>query len=112
MKNFWVCGRWIFVIMISHTPPSVVHQVVPSDPGSRGILMHSALPVEACSSLDDAPLLDTLCSVNTSFCLSLFRVHKCEELSLWVIPESFVKVANNKGDDYSFSQNFVGALKI
>lgn len=84
-------------MMISHTS-SVLRQVVPSDPGSRGILMHSALPVEACSSLEDAPLLDSLCSVNTRFCLSLFRVHKYE--SLCVRPGSFVKVAHNKCDGY------------
>lgn len=35
-------------------------QVVPSDPSRTGVLVHSALPVEPCSSLDDAPLVDSL----------------------------------------------------
>ncbi|XP_010739316.3 putative ATP-dependent RNA helicase TDRD12 isoform X2 [Larimichthys crocea] len=34
--------------------------VVPSDPRRTGILVHSALPVEPCTSLDDAPITDTL----------------------------------------------------
>lgn len=42
-------------------------QAVPSDPGTSGILVHSALPVEPCSSLDDAPLVDSLRWVNSSF---------------------------------------------
>ncbi|KAM7415279.1 hypothetical protein PAMA_019888 [Pampus argenteus] len=35
-------------------------QVVPSDPGVSGILVHSAFPVEPCTRLDDAPITDSL----------------------------------------------------
>ncbi|KAM7397264.1 hypothetical protein PAMP_020249 [Pampus punctatissimus] len=35
-------------------------RVVPSDPRISGILVHSAFPVEPCTSLDDAPITDSL----------------------------------------------------
>ncbi|XP_071316534.1 putative ATP-dependent RNA helicase TDRD12 isoform X3 [Trachinotus anak] len=40
--------------------PDAVDDAVPSDPRRSGILVHSALPVEPCTSLDDAPVTDAL----------------------------------------------------
>ncbi|KAJ4921843.1 hypothetical protein JOQ06_021666 [Pogonophryne albipinna] len=46
------------------TPTSLEEgQFVPSDPRRSGILVHSFLPVEPCSSLDDAPITDSLRSL-------------------------------------------------
>lgn len=47
-------------------------QVVPSDPTESGLLVHSALPLQPCSSLDDAPILDSLRSVNSDLSEVLF----------------------------------------
>lgn len=50
----------------------VFAKVVPSDPRRTGILVHSALPVEPCTSLDDAPITDTLRRVNNSYLFVCF----------------------------------------
>lgn len=39
-------------------------QVVPSGPSKSTVLVHSALPVEPCSSWDDAPIMEHLRRVN------------------------------------------------
>ncbi|XP_029991466.1 putative ATP-dependent RNA helicase TDRD12 [Sphaeramia orbicularis] len=42
-------------------PDSAADTVIPTrDPESTGILVHSALPIEPCSGLDDAPVTDSL----------------------------------------------------
>uniref|UniRef100_A0A3P8T9Q8 RNA helicase n=1 Tax=Amphiprion percula TaxID=161767 RepID=A0A3P8T9Q8_AMPPE len=46
----------LFVLVLS----SGFSQVPPSDPSSSGILVHSAFPVEPCSSMADAPITDAL----------------------------------------------------
>uniref|UniRef100_A0A3Q1D930 RNA helicase n=1 Tax=Amphiprion ocellaris TaxID=80972 RepID=A0A3Q1D930_AMPOC len=54
----WACSRFtvLFVLVLS----SGFSQVPPSDPSSSGILVHSAFPVEPCSSMADAPITDAL----------------------------------------------------
>uniref|UniRef100_A0A671U2Z6 RNA helicase n=1 Tax=Sparus aurata TaxID=8175 RepID=A0A671U2Z6_SPAAU len=53
-KNLIFVGFALIVL-----PPDCP-QVVPSDPRRSGILVHSSIPVEPCSSLDDAPITDML----------------------------------------------------
>ncbi|XP_067349996.1 putative ATP-dependent RNA helicase TDRD12 [Channa argus] len=44
----------------SPDPADDTIQVVPCDPRESGIVVHSALPVEPCTSLDDAPITDAI----------------------------------------------------
>uniref|UniRef100_A0AAQ4RR81 RNA helicase n=1 Tax=Gasterosteus aculeatus aculeatus TaxID=481459 RepID=A0AAQ4RR81_GASAC len=50
---------YCLVCLLSHQPPDCP-QVAPHDPSRSGALVHSALPVEPCSGLDDAPVTNTL----------------------------------------------------
>ncbi|XP_040894679.1 putative ATP-dependent RNA helicase TDRD12 [Toxotes jaculatrix] len=62
-KEDWACSRlleWLNPGLQNHDPAAVDDVVVPSDPIKNGILVHSALPVEPCTSLDDAPITDAL----------------------------------------------------
>lgn len=52
------------LVVVLSPQSSPCPQVVPSDPWRSGILVHSALPVEPCTGLDDAPITDALRSVN------------------------------------------------
>lgn len=54
---------YCLVCLLSHQPPDCP-QVAPHDPSRSGALVHSALPVEPCSGLDDAPVTNTLRWVN------------------------------------------------
>uniref|UniRef100_UPI0037E94DDE putative ATP-dependent RNA helicase TDRD12 n=1 Tax=Semicossyphus pulcher TaxID=241346 RepID=UPI0037E94DDE len=59
----WACSRlleWLNPERLSCDPDAADNQFVPSDPRRSGILVHSTDPVEPCSSLDDAPVTDTL----------------------------------------------------
>ncbi|XP_042352829.1 putative ATP-dependent RNA helicase TDRD12 [Plectropomus leopardus] len=59
----WACSRfleWLNPQPLNPDPDAADDTVVPRDPRSSGILVHSAFPVEPCSSLDDAPLTDSL----------------------------------------------------
>ncbi|XP_039989883.1 putative ATP-dependent RNA helicase TDRD12 isoform X2 [Xiphias gladius] len=58
----WACSRlleWLNPEPLN-SDPDAVDDEVPSDPRRSGILVHSALPVEPCTSLDDAPITDAL----------------------------------------------------
>uniref|UniRef100_A0A8C9Z7C7 RNA helicase n=1 Tax=Sander lucioperca TaxID=283035 RepID=A0A8C9Z7C7_SANLU len=50
----WVCSRHNIYCLIC------LSQVVASDPRRSGILVHSVLPVEPCTSLDDGPITEAL----------------------------------------------------
>ncbi|XP_039664374.1 putative ATP-dependent RNA helicase TDRD12 isoform X1 [Perca fluviatilis] len=60
----WVCSRfleWLNPKPLNLDPDAAEDDtVVASDPRKSGILVHSALPVEPCSSLDDGPITDAL----------------------------------------------------
>ncbi|KAM8751496.1 putative ATP-dependent RNA helicase TDRD12 [Acanthopagrus schlegelii] len=58
-----VCLRlldWLNPEPLNPKPHAAEDWVVPSDPRRSGILVHSSFPVEPCTSLDDAPITDTL----------------------------------------------------
>nr|XP_029133392.1 putative ATP-dependent RNA helicase TDRD12 isoform X1 [Labrus bergylta]XP_029133393.1 putative ATP-dependent RNA helicase TDRD12 isoform X1 [Labrus bergylta] len=58
-----VCSRlleWLNPEPLNSDPDAEDKEVVHFDPRRSGILVHSALPVEPCSCLDDAPVTDTL----------------------------------------------------
>ncbi|XP_076588920.1 putative ATP-dependent RNA helicase TDRD12 [Chaetodon auriga] len=58
-----VCSRlleWLNPEPLNHDPDVADDVVLPSEPKRSDILVHSALPVEPCSSLDDAPITDGL----------------------------------------------------
>ncbi|KAM9351967.1 putative ATP-dependent RNA helicase TDRD12 [Symphorus nematophorus] len=62
----WACARlleWLNPEPLNPDPKAADDVVVPSDPRRSGILVHSAHPVEPCTSLDDAPVTDALRSV-------------------------------------------------
>ncbi|KAM3870210.1 putative ATP-dependent RNA helicase TDRD12 [Diretmus argenteus] len=52
--------EWLNPEPLNPDPDAADDTVVPSDPSRSGVLVHSALPVEPCTSLDDAPITDTL----------------------------------------------------
>ncbi|XP_056244242.1 putative ATP-dependent RNA helicase TDRD12 [Seriola aureovittata] len=57
------CSRlleWLNPEPLNPDPDAVADVVVPSDPRRSGILVHSVVPVEPCTSLDDAPVTDVL----------------------------------------------------
>ncbi|GAA6227719.1 putative ATP-dependent RNA helicase TDRD12 [Lates japonicus] len=59
----WACSRlleWLNPEPLNPDPDAADNVVIPSDPRRSGIVVHSALPVEPCSSLDDAPITDAL----------------------------------------------------
>ncbi|XP_035497182.2 putative ATP-dependent RNA helicase TDRD12 isoform X2 [Scophthalmus maximus] len=59
----WVCSRlleWLNPEPLNPDPDAADDAVVPSDPSMSGILVHSVLPVQPCTSLDDAPITDGL----------------------------------------------------
>ncbi|XP_078112566.1 putative ATP-dependent RNA helicase TDRD12 [Sander vitreus] len=60
----WVCSRlleWLNPKPLNFDPDAAADDtVVVSDPRRSGILVHSALPVEPCTSLDDGPLTEAL----------------------------------------------------
>ncbi|XP_068579504.1 putative ATP-dependent RNA helicase TDRD12 [Cebidichthys violaceus] len=59
----WACSRlleWLNPEPLNPDPDAAGDAAAPSDPRRTGILVHSALPVEPCSSLDDAPITDAL----------------------------------------------------
>uniref|UniRef100_A0A3Q1EMX9 RNA helicase n=1 Tax=Acanthochromis polyacanthus TaxID=80966 RepID=A0A3Q1EMX9_9TELE len=55
--------EWLNPGPLNTDPDAAVDGVSRSDPSSSGILVHSALPVEPCSSVADAPITDALRSV-------------------------------------------------
>ncbi|KAM7003443.1 putative ATP-dependent RNA helicase TDRD12 [Tautogolabrus adspersus] len=58
-----VCSRlleWLNPEPLNSDPDAADKEVVQLDPRKSGILVHSVLPVEPCSCLDDAPVTDTL----------------------------------------------------
>ncbi|XP_053175396.1 putative ATP-dependent RNA helicase TDRD12 [Scomber japonicus] len=62
-EEHWACSRlleWLNPEPLNPNPDAEEDLVVPSDPRRSGILVHSALPVEPCTSLDDAPITDGL----------------------------------------------------
>ncbi|KAM6926635.1 putative ATP-dependent RNA helicase TDRD12 [Lycodopsis pacificus] len=59
----WACSRlleWLNPEPLNPDADAADDPAAPSDPRRTGILVHSALPVEPCSSLDDAPITDAL----------------------------------------------------
>ncbi|XP_047451385.1 putative ATP-dependent RNA helicase TDRD12 isoform X2 [Mugil cephalus] len=59
----WACSRlleWLNPEPPHHDPDTADDWVIPSNERRNGILVHSALPVEPCNNLDDAPITDTL----------------------------------------------------
>uniref|UniRef100_A0AAQ6AJI9 RNA helicase n=1 Tax=Amphiprion ocellaris TaxID=80972 RepID=A0AAQ6AJI9_AMPOC len=59
----WACSRlleWLNPEPVNTDPDAAKDGVPPSDPSSSGILVHSAFPVEPCSSMADAPITDAL----------------------------------------------------
>ncbi|XP_067446784.1 putative ATP-dependent RNA helicase TDRD12 isoform X3 [Thunnus thynnus] len=67
------CSRlleWLNPEPLNPVPDAAEDLVVPSDPRRSGIVVHSALPVEPCTSVDDAPITDSLRWVlrRKSFC--------------------------------------------
>ncbi|XP_059190875.1 putative ATP-dependent RNA helicase TDRD12 [Centropristis striata] len=59
----WACSRlleWLNPEPLNSNMDAADDAGVPSDPRRSGILVHSALPVEPCTSLDDAPITDAL----------------------------------------------------
>ncbi|CAK6977923.1 putative ATP-dependent RNA helicase TDRD12 [Scomber scombrus] len=62
-EEHWACSRlleWLNPEPLNPNPDAEEDLAVPSDPRKSGILVHSALPVEPCTSLDDAPITDGL----------------------------------------------------
>ncbi|XP_045892826.1 putative ATP-dependent RNA helicase TDRD12 isoform X2 [Micropterus dolomieu] len=62
----WLCSRlleWLNPEPLNADPDAADNVVVPRDPRKTGILVHSVLPVDPCTSLDDAPITDSLCWV-------------------------------------------------
>ncbi|XP_070764009.1 putative ATP-dependent RNA helicase TDRD12 [Enoplosus armatus] len=62
-KEDWACSRlleWLNPEPLNPNPDAADDTVVPSDPRRSGILLHSAFPVDSCTSLDDAPITDVL----------------------------------------------------
>ncbi|XP_073327464.1 putative ATP-dependent RNA helicase TDRD12 [Pagrus major] len=62
-KEELVCLRfldWLNPEPLNPKPHAADDVVVSSDPRRSGILVHSAIPVEPCTSLDDAPITDAL----------------------------------------------------
>ncbi|XP_029698138.1 putative ATP-dependent RNA helicase TDRD12 isoform X3 [Takifugu rubripes] len=59
-----MCARflkWLNPDLLDHDPDALeCKQVVPSGPSKSTVLVHSALPVEPCSSWDDAPIMEHL----------------------------------------------------
>nr|XP_033490636.1 putative ATP-dependent RNA helicase TDRD12 isoform X1 [Epinephelus lanceolatus]XP_033490637.1 putative ATP-dependent RNA helicase TDRD12 isoform X1 [Epinephelus lanceolatus] len=63
VEEDWACSRlleWLNPEPLNPDPDAADDAVVPRDPRKSGILVHSALPMEPCTSLDDAPVTDTL----------------------------------------------------
>ncbi|XP_044049258.1 putative ATP-dependent RNA helicase TDRD12 isoform X2 [Siniperca chuatsi] len=56
----WACSRLLEWLNPEPLNPDADNAVVPSDPRRTGILVHSALPVDSCTGLDDAPITDAL----------------------------------------------------
>uniref|UniRef100_A0A8C2Z2K6 RNA helicase n=1 Tax=Cyclopterus lumpus TaxID=8103 RepID=A0A8C2Z2K6_CYCLU len=56
--------EWLNPGSLNPDPDAADDPAAPSDPTKSGILVHSALPVEPCTSLDDAPITDALRWVN------------------------------------------------
>nr|XP_020473185.1 putative ATP-dependent RNA helicase TDRD12 [Monopterus albus] len=59
----WACARlleWLNPGRLNPNPHAADDVVVPSDPRRRGILLHTAFPVDPCTNLDDAPITDDL----------------------------------------------------
>ncbi|XP_070686471.1 putative ATP-dependent RNA helicase TDRD12 [Pempheris klunzingeri] len=56
----WACSRLLEWLNPEPVSPGPADVVVPSDPGRRGVLVHAAAPVEPCSSLEDAPITESL----------------------------------------------------
>ncbi|XP_062246116.1 putative ATP-dependent RNA helicase TDRD12 [Platichthys flesus] len=57
------CSRlleWLNPEPLNLDPEAGDDAVLPSEPRSKGILVHSALPVQPCTSLDDAPITEAL----------------------------------------------------
>ncbi|XP_069384015.1 putative ATP-dependent RNA helicase TDRD12 [Paralichthys olivaceus] len=57
------CSRlleWLNPEPLNPDPDAGDDTVVPSEPRTSGILVHSALPVQPCTNLDDAPITDAL----------------------------------------------------
>ncbi|CAB1459642.1 unnamed protein product [Pleuronectes platessa] len=52
--------EWLNPEPLNLDPEAGDDAVVPSEPRSNGILVHSALPVQPCTSLDDAPITEAL----------------------------------------------------
>uniref|UniRef100_A0A8D2ZMX9 RNA helicase n=1 Tax=Scophthalmus maximus TaxID=52904 RepID=A0A8D2ZMX9_SCOMX len=52
--------EWLNPEPLNPDPDAADDAVVPSDPSMSGILVHSVLPVQPCTSLDDAPITDGL----------------------------------------------------
>ncbi|XP_070829066.1 putative ATP-dependent RNA helicase TDRD12 [Chaetodon trifascialis] len=52
--------EWLNPEPLNHDPDAADDVLLPSEPRRSDILVHSALPVEPCSSLDDAPITDGL----------------------------------------------------
>ncbi|XP_069575745.1 putative ATP-dependent RNA helicase TDRD12 [Brachyistius frenatus] len=62
----WACSRlleWLNPKPLNRDPDAADDVAAPSDPRRSGILVHSALPVEPCKSLQDAPITEALRSV-------------------------------------------------
>ncbi|XP_037622451.1 putative ATP-dependent RNA helicase TDRD12 isoform X4 [Sebastes umbrosus] len=62
-KEDWACSRlleWLNPEPLNPDPGAADDAAVPTDPRRSGILVHSALPVEPCTSVDDAPITDNL----------------------------------------------------
>ncbi|KAM9854853.1 putative ATP-dependent RNA helicase TDRD12 [Aulostomus maculatus] len=59
----WACSRlleWLNPDPLNPDADSAHDLAVPSDPRKNGVLVHSAVPVEPCASLEDAPITDNL----------------------------------------------------
>ncbi|KAK2842825.1 hypothetical protein Q5P01_013025 [Channa striata] len=52
--------EWLNPELLNPSLDTADDTVVPDDPRKTGIVVHSALPVEPCTSLDDAPVTDAL----------------------------------------------------
>ncbi|XP_032378783.1 putative ATP-dependent RNA helicase TDRD12 [Etheostoma spectabile] len=63
-EDDWVCSRfleWLNPEPLNLDPDAAADDtVVASDPRRSGILLHSALPVEPCTGLDDGPMTEAL----------------------------------------------------
>ncbi|XP_016888248.1 putative ATP-dependent RNA helicase TDRD12 isoform X2 [Cynoglossus semilaevis] len=57
----WACSRlleWMNPTPLNSAPESGDEAVIPSDPMGCGVLVHSVIPIQPCTSLDDAPVTD------------------------------------------------------